>query len=107
MLKSSCGMVESDIVVIFGKPDMIIYRKDYDNLLKQFGAEKKTGLRMPVINKVYVYDMHLPPIGDFYYVFIDNNNIVYCTYLASGDFYPFYQKSTIRNYRIHNNEIEK
>ena len=117
LLRTSKGMIESDIVAMFGKPYSILYKSDYEEILNSVKKEKKKlempdgkvyywdnmiGSKMPVTNKVYVYEVNLFPLSDYFYVYFDEKNIVNCTYLASGDFYPFYQRRYIHKYRKKN-----
>jgi hypothetical protein len=106
-LKSSCGMYESDISAALGKPDYILSKKDYDELAKLAKAENEHGLQLPVVNKVYIYEKRLFPIGDFYYINFDKDNKVCNTYLATGDFYPFYQNYLNNKYRVSNEHRER
>lgn len=94
MSKISIGMQGSDIEARLGKPKEIFYKHHYEQAMQSVSNpyQIKGDLKLPIIYKVEIYDIHNVFLGSRLYVFYNKENIVDCKFVEDSSFRPFWYR---------------
>lgn len=89
----SNGMNIEDIETILGKPHKTYTKELYDELSKLGAYHKGLTLKMPIRNKVYLYNYGRRVSWQAHYmlyIFFDENDEVYMKFWGDSDLFPFW-----------------